>query len=175
MLFRSNDWVSLRISQANNTTTVKSGDKFIVMLLTSQGSSATGGSVTDAFVRRFEVRYAGGLSDFTIGQHAPLSFPGTASFAISNITLTEVNGTSVEEGNPASYNWDYIIQAAIGNSSSSAPATSAGVAEEEWQYTVAEGTDQAYGGNGASDLQTALRYLPDCVVIGEGEIGRAHV
>ena len=173
--------VSLRIDETSaNATTTRSGDKFVVFLLTQMNCTKTD-SATDAsdtrerFMRRFEVRYAGGLRAFSIAALPSLSYPGSCSVSIDSVTVTDVDDNDGVT-TPASYRWDYVLQAAINKWDSTGPLVSADTSAGNWQYSLHEvggdsgvKTGQEYGGVSADDLQTRLRYLPDSVVVANGD------
>lgn len=158
--FESGDVLTVEI---NDMTAISDGDKFLVLLVTEQGSTLEGGRVKDAFIRRCEVRYSGGLIGFTISEDASESWPGATSFDITAVEAYNASGGALG-ATLDDHSWDMRVDAYIGSSSSNAPDASADV--ETWRYTVVDTTLQQT----ATQVRAALQHLPDAVVVSGGSL-----
>ena len=156
--FTSGDILRLELV-ATGATSVRDGDKFVIGLLSSSGSTLSGEELNDQFMRRVEVRYTGGVSDFTLSQVDEFSYPGASSFQISDVVVYNTSGTQLST-TFSDYNWDYTIEAAAIAASGVTPPASTDATADAWRFLVAEGTNAT-----AATIHTALRRLPDIAVV----------
>ncbi len=154
---------SQQVTLVLDPAAVNDGDQFIMGLVTAAGITESGGSIANAFLRRIEVRYAGGLSDFTLTTDSHKSFPGAVSLNIGSVTAHNTAGNEFSDNDPANHNYDIQVHAAlVGASNTDIPDTTAGTAV--WQFEVLPlQLNKTY-----AEVKAYLEYLPDAVIVSSG-------
>ena len=156
--YESGDMLRLVLDLAN----VSDGSKYLIMLLTTADATLTDGRVDDRFMRRAEVRYSGGLESFTLSADTAHSWPGSASYTLSNIVAYNSSGVALSSS-VGSHAYDIRIDAAVVAAGSSAPSATASASTWQWPV-LAEQTNQS-----ATEVnETHLRMLPDNVPVVTG-------
>ena len=155
----TNAYVSLRI----DPTLVASNAKLVVVLVTQSGCTRDGSGIKDEFIRRFEVRYAGGVDSFALPRNSSLSGPGFSSFTVGSLVMYDpTTGSSISSPVASTYSWDYKIDAAV-VSTNTAPAADDAT---EWKYRVmGPVVGGEYDQGTAGDLLTALTNLADAITV----------
>lgn len=151
--FESGDMLRIVVDLTN--ANLADGDKYLIMMVTDQNSTLSGGRVSDSFMRKAEVRYSGGLADFTLAAVNGHSWPGAASFELSEVTAYNSSGTLLSQ-DPTSFTWDVKIDAAVLGASATEPAATASSSVWNWPVLAASTNVAASVIN-----ETHLRYLPD--------------
>lgn len=156
--FTSGDTLRLQLVPSG-ATSVRDGDKFVIGLVTSSGSTLSGGEIAERFLRRVEVRYSGGVTDFTLAKVDGFSYPGATSFDVTSVTVYNSGGTQLST-TFSDHTWDYTIEAAAIAASGVTPPATTDATADAWRFLVASGSNAS-----AATIQTAMRRLPDVAVV----------
>lgn len=156
--FTSADTLRLQLVPSG-ATSVRDGDKFVIGLVTNSGSTLSGGEIADRFLRRVEVRYSGGITDFTLAKVDEFSYPGATSFNITDVTVYNSGGTQLSS-TFSDHTWDYTIEAAAIAAAGVTPPATTDATADAWRFLLATGTNAT-----AATIQAALRRLPDVAVV----------
>ena len=157
--FANGDNINLILDPA----VVVDGAKFIIIMLSKNGVTASGTTVQDAFIARCEVRYSGGIIGFTMARRTDLSFPGAVSYQIDTVEARNQSDVAIITSNALfrASTWDVSIyaQIAASNTSLGQEDSSATAADSLWQWIVLAPTVAT----GAVIEDTHLLNLPDGV------------